>query len=120
MPSDTLSNERLAISSRPACCTCWATTTKRTLTAVACVNWRRRLFDRLALPVSDTPRTHQQELSVAPLSRVRRIARSFGYAFEGVAIIVPTQPNFWIHVLAAILAMALGIALRLSPVELAV
>jgi len=60
----------------------------------------------LASPVSEAP-------------RLRRIARSFGYAFEGLATIVRTQPNFWIHVLAACLALALGLALRLSSGELA-
>jgi diacylglycerol kinase len=51
--------------------------------------------------------------------RVRRIVRSFGYAFEGLATIVRTQPNFWVHVAAAIAALVLGGLLRLSPVELA-
>jgi diacylglycerol kinase (ATP) len=50
---------------------------------------------------------------------VRRIARSFGYAFEGLATMVRTQPNFWVHVVAAAIAIALGIALRLSAAELA-
>jgi diacylglycerol kinase (ATP) len=35
-------------------------------------------------------------------------------------MIVRTQPNFWVHVFAACLALALGTALRLSPVELAI
>jgi diacylglycerol kinase (ATP) len=48
------------------------------------------------------------------------VARSFGYAFEGVATIVRTQPNFWVHVIAACLALALGLVLKLSPGELAV
>lgn len=46
--------------------------------------------------------------------------RSFGYAFEGLATIVRTQPNFWVHTLAACAAMVLGMLLRLSPGELAV
>lgn len=33
---------------------------------------------------------------------------------------VRTQPNFWVHLLAGVAALALGIALRLTPVELAV
>jgi diacylglycerol kinase (ATP) len=45
--------------------------------------------------------------------------RSFGYAFEGLELIVRTQPNFWVHVCAACLALILGVVLRLSPVELA-
>jgi diacylglycerol kinase len=54
------------------------------------------------------------------VSRLRRIARSFGYAWEGLATIVRTQPNFWIHVLAACLALSLGLVLRLSTGELAI
>src|SRR5438309_1424713 len=69
-------------------------------------------FGRLALPVSEAQR-------VAPPNGVRRIVRSFGYAFEGLATIVRTQPNFWVHVAAAIAALTLGIALHLTPVELA-
>ena len=50
---------------------------------------------------------------------MRRIVRSFGYAFEGLATIVRTQPNFWVHVAAAVAALVLGVVLRLSAVELA-
>ena len=31
-----------------------------------------------------------------------------------------TQPNFWVHVFAACLALVLGVLLHLSPVELAI
>jgi diacylglycerol kinase (ATP) len=51
---------------------------------------------------------------------VRRIVRSFGYAGEGLAAMLRTQPNFWIHLTAAVLALVLGVALGLSPLELAV
>jgi diacylglycerol kinase len=57
---------------------------------------------------------------VAPLRRLRRIRRSFGYAFEGLATVVRTQPNFWVHVFAACVALGLGLVLRLSPGELAI
>jgi diacylglycerol kinase len=49
----------------------------------------------------------------------RRIARSFGYAVEGLAAIARTQPNFLVHLVAAAVALALGVALQLSPPELA-
>jgi diacylglycerol kinase len=58
--------------------------------------------------------------AVAHSSHFRRIARSFGYAVEGLTTVVRTQPNFWIHVAAGAAALALGVALKLSPVELAV
>jgi diacylglycerol kinase len=51
---------------------------------------------------------------------VRRIVRSFGYAVEGLATIVRTQPNFWVHAIAACVALILGVALHLSPGEFAV
>jgi diacylglycerol kinase len=47
------------------------------------------------------------------------VVRSFGYAFEGLAAMLRTQPNFVVHVCAAVLALALGLLLRLSPAELA-
>jgi diacylglycerol kinase len=66
----------------------------------------------LVSPVSDVP-------SVTHPAHGRRIARSFGYAFEGLATVVRSQPNFWVHVAAAVAALGLGVWLRLSPVELA-
>ncbi len=49
----------------------------------------------------------------------RRIARSFGYAFEGLVAILRTTPNFWLHVAAAAFALALSILLGLAPSEIA-
>jgi diacylglycerol kinase len=46
--------------------------------------------------------------------------RSFGYAFEGVVAMLRSQPNVWVHVVAACLALGLGVALGLSALELAV
>jgi diacylglycerol kinase len=48
------------------------------------------------------------------------VLRSFGYAFEGLALMLRTQPNFLVHVAAAIAALAVGLALHLSPAELAI
>jgi diacylglycerol kinase len=50
---------------------------------------------------------------------LRRVVRSFGYALEGVSVMLRTQPNFLVHLTAAIAAIALGIVVRLSPGELA-
>ena len=47
-----------------------------------------------------------------------RLIRSFGFAFEGLAILVRTQPNFRIHLVAAVVAIALGVVLRLSTAEM--
>jgi diacylglycerol kinase len=43
--------------------------------------------------------------------------RSFGYAFEGLATILRTTPNFWIHVVLAAAALAVSFILRLPPSE---
>jgi diacylglycerol kinase len=46
--------------------------------------------------------------------------RSFGYALEGLGVMLRTQPNFLVHTAAAIVALALGVLLGLSPAELAI
>ena len=48
----------------------------------------------------------------------QRIVRSFGYAFEGLAAILRTQPNFRVHLVAACAALVLGAVLHLSPAEM--
>lgn len=45
--------------------------------------------------------------------------RSFGYAFEGLATMLRTQPNFVLHTIAACLALVLGAVLGLSAAEFA-
>jgi diacylglycerol kinase len=47
------------------------------------------------------------------------VLRSFGYAVEGIAAILRTTPNFWLHLLAAAIALVLSLALRLPPNEIA-
>src|SRR5258707_12201933 len=44
---------------------------------------------------------------------------SFGYAFAGLWYALRTQRNMWVHVTIAILAIVLGIVLRISAVEFA-
>ncbi|MBD5217543.1 MAG: diacylglycerol kinase family protein [Bacteroidales bacterium] len=43
--------------------------------------------------------------------------RSFGFAFQGIATLFRTQPNAAIHLLAAVLAVALGFCLHISALE---
>jgi len=50
----------------------------------------------------------------------RRLIASFGFAWEGIRYTARTQPNWRIHGIIAVLAIALGFALRVQPVELAV
>jgi diacylglycerol kinase len=51
---------------------------------------------------------------------MRRVVRSFGYAFEGLGTMLRTQPNFVVHLTLALVALVIGIVLRLTPPELAV
>jgi diacylglycerol kinase len=64
-------------------------------------------------------RAPSEEPVLAQPPRLRRILRSFGYAFEGVATLLRTQPNFVVHVAAACLALVLGMVLGLGATEMA-
>ena len=46
----------------------------------------------------------------------KRIA-SFGYAFEGLALMLRTQPNAWIHSVATVLVISLGAWLGLPRAD---
>jgi diacylglycerol kinase len=48
------------------------------------------------------------------------VVRSFGYAFEGLAALLRTQPNFAVHVVIALAVVVVALLLRPSPIELAV
>src|SRR5438105_2142024 len=88
-------------------CTCSATTTRRKPIANACASARRRRSAHLASPAE-------------PLALpVRRVARSFGYAFAGLLAILRTTPNFWLHIAAAAAALLVSILLSLPPAEIA-
>ncbi|HZT08306.1 MAG TPA: diacylglycerol kinase family protein [Chloroflexota bacterium] len=49
-----------------------------------------------------------------------RVLGSFGFAWAGIFHVLRTQPNFRIHLVAATVALALGVVLRFGPTELAV
>lgn len=44
-------------------------------------------------------------------------ARSFTHAIRGIVVLVRTQHNMWLHMLAAAIAVALGWYLCISPTE---
>jgi len=50
-------------------------------------------------------------------SPLRRILRSFGFAAQGIAHVFLTQPNFWVHALAAVLVVAFASWLGTTPAE---
>lgn len=54
-----------------------------------------------------------------PPPSLNRTLRSFRFAWQGLVHIAHSQPNWRIHMLAAISAIGLGAALRVTPVELA-
>lgn len=57
--------------------------------------------------------------SEEPTRPARRIFRSFGYAVEGLFVVIRTQPNFAVHLAAAAAALAMCALLRLPPSEVA-
>lgn len=48
---------------------------------------------------------------------MRRLIRSFGFAFKGLAYAAESQPNFRIHLVMSLIAVALGFALHISTAE---
>jgi diacylglycerol kinase (ATP) len=48
---------------------------------------------------------------------IKKLIRSFGYAFKGLAYATKSQLNFRIHLFASVLAIGLGIALNISTSE---
>ena len=47
-------------------------------------------------------------------SSLRKLVRSFGYAFKGIGYAATTQLNFRIHLVAMLLAVFMGFALNIS------
>lgn len=77
-----------------------------------CAARKRRRCSRLASSASQP--------TIARPPRVRRVLRSFGYAAEGLVSMVRTQPNFVMHLGAAVGVLAVALALRVSAIEAAV
>jgi diacylglycerol kinase len=48
---------------------------------------------------------------------MKRLFRSFGFAFKGIKYAFDTQPNFRIHLVAGAIAVALGFVLQISTAE---
>jgi diacylglycerol kinase (ATP) len=48
---------------------------------------------------------------------IRKRVGSFGHAFHGISTIVTTQHNAWVHLVATVLVIALGVVLSLSRFE---
>lgn len=48
---------------------------------------------------------------------LKRLFKSFGYAFKGIITVYKTEQNIMIHTIAAILVIALGIYLKVSTFE---
>jgi len=43
--------------------------------------------------------------------------KSFGYAFKGLAHLISSQPNSWIHITLTVLVIIFGLVLRISNIE---
>ncbi|WP_461448963.1 diacylglycerol kinase family protein [Mucilaginibacter sp.] len=48
---------------------------------------------------------------------IKKLIRSFGYAFKGLAYATKSQLNFRIHLFAAVLAIVLGFVLNITAPE---
>jgi diacylglycerol kinase len=48
---------------------------------------------------------------------VKRLRKSFHYAFEGLGYVIKTQPNMRIHSVMALIAIALGFIFHVSHAE---
>jgi diacylglycerol kinase (ATP) len=48
---------------------------------------------------------------------MKRLVRSFGFAFKGLGYAAKTQPNFRFHLVAGTIAVILGVFLRISNTE---
>lgn len=64
--------------------------------------------------------TSDSSASAVPAPTRATFLRSFVYAWDGVRYVVRTQRNMRVHLALGVLAIALGIGLRISPVEWAV
>ena len=51
---------------------------------------------------------------------MRRLIRSFGYAFSGIGHGLRTQANLRIHILAAACVITAGLLLQISAIEWAI
>lgn len=58
--------------------------------------------------------------ALPPRSGLTKFVAGFGFAFSGLWRAIRTQVNMKVHIALAVLALALGIALHLSPVEFAI
>jgi len=48
---------------------------------------------------------------------VKRVLRSFKFAFRGMGVLFREEHNAWVHLVAAVLAVAAGIFFRISLLE---
>ncbi len=48
---------------------------------------------------------------------IKKRIKSFSYAFAGLKVLFREEHNSWIHAVAAVLAVAMGLLFRISPME---
>lgn len=71
-------------------------------------------------PTSPAQLVAAEPASSPPPPSLRRTLRSFGFASAGLRYLVRTQPNFRVHLAAAVTVVALALALGATALELAV
>lgn len=72
------------------------------------------------VPESTAPLADAESSASPPTPSLVRTLRSFGFAGAGLRYLVSTQPNFRVHVAAAMLVVALALAVGATTLELAV
>ena len=48
---------------------------------------------------------------------IKKLIKSFGYAFSGVKSAIRSEQNFRVHLLAAVVALSLSVLLKISAIE---
>jgi diacylglycerol kinase (ATP) len=71
-------------------------------------------------PMSPAPLVEAESPSSPPAPSLARTLRSFGFAGAGLRYLIATQPNFRVHVAAAVTVVALALAVGATALELAV
>lgn len=59
----------------------------------------------------------RKNLNKTPAFSLTARVKSFRYAFAGIAVLIKSQHNAWIHTLATILVIGCGLFFQINPVE---
>lgn len=69
---------------------------------------------------NDLPKHMEKQIAEQKRFSIVARARSFTHAFRGISILLKTQPNFWIHLVAVAIVTFFGFRYQISEGEWAV